>query len=175
MVITFGISGLYNDTESLYNCGHLCFLLFRSFDMNHNYMLINEGPINVNVVVEINFKTRQIVRMWGEKMFYLPHGLSFDHEGNVWLTDVALHQIFKFNGNGSDKPLMTLGERFKKGNDNAHFCKPTSVAVSKTGDIYVADGYCNSRVISFDKNGKYLTSWGHADEISKHLIKSMID
>src|SRR6187455_2367891 len=32
---------------------------------------------------------------WGANRFVMPHGLSIDHEGNVWLTDVGLHQIFK--------------------------------------------------------------------------------
>ena len=43
------------------------------------------------------------------------------------------------------------------GNDQTHFCMPTSVAVSEsTGDFFVADGYCNSRVMKFNKDGKLL-------------------
>jgi len=48
------------------------------------------------------------------------------------VTDVALHQIFKFSPN-SDVPSLTLGEAFESGNDNSHFCKPTDVKVLKNG------------------------------------------
>lgn len=48
------------------------------------------------------------------------------------------------------------------GNDDKHFCKPTDVAVSsKTGEIFVADGYCNSRIMKFDAKGKFLGSFGN--------------
>ncbi|HLG57421.1 MAG TPA: peptidyl-alpha-hydroxyglycine alpha-amidating lyase family protein [Vicinamibacterales bacterium] len=41
-----------------------------------------------------------------------------------------------------------------------NFNRPTDVAWDATGNIYVADGYGNSRIAKFDKNGKYLKSWG---------------
>ena len=71
--------------------------------------------------------------------FYLPHGLTVDKQGNVWVTDVALHQVFKFPA-GKDKPDMILGESFVPGNDQQHFCKPTDVAVMSTGEFFVSDG-----------------------------------
>lgn len=98
----------------------------------------------------------------------MPHGLTVDHENNIWVTDVALHQVFKFlpldlNSNTSSlgKPVLTLGTAFEPHNDNSHFCKPTDVAVDKhTGDFFVSDGYCNSRIIKYDKSGKQLLTWG---------------
>ena len=58
---------------------------------------------------------------------------------------------------GQDKPDLVLGTRMEPGNDQTHFCMPTSVAVSEsTGDFFVADGYCNSRVMKFNKDGKLL-------------------
>lgn len=48
------------------------------------------------------------------------------------------------------------------GSDQFHFCKPTSVAVSHIdGSIYVSDGYCNSRVMKFSNDGKFIAQWGH--------------
>ena len=82
-----------------------------------------------------------------------------DINNNVWVTDVALHQIFKFP-QGGGKALLTLGVSFAPGNDDNHFCKPTAVAVMSNGDFFVSDGYCNSRIIKFDKNGKFLMQWG---------------
>jgi peptidylamidoglycolate lyase len=46
------------------------------------------------------------------------------------------------------------------GNDEKHFCKPTDVAVAKSGEIFVADGYCNSRIVVFSAEGKFLGSFG---------------
>ncbi len=58
---------------------------------------------------------------------------------------------------GSTKADLVLGEKFVPGSDGAHFCKPTSLAVSEeTGIFFVADGYCNSRVMKFAKDGKLL-------------------
>ncbi|OTF83477.1 hypothetical protein BLA29_002069 [Euroglyphus maynei] len=99
----------------------------------------------------------------------MPHGLTIDQQNHsIWLTDVAMHQVFRYSLNKSDgkkyrkQPILVLGERFKPGDDDKHFCKPTSVAIDySNGEFYVADGYCNSRVIRFSLDGKYLNHWGH--------------
>lgn len=57
---------------------------------------------------------------------------------------------------------MVLGKRFEPGSDNAHFCKPAAVSVMKSGDFFVADGYCNSRVIKFNSRGEKILEWGRA-------------
>lgn len=70
----------------------------------------------------------------------MPHGLTVDDGGNVWLTDVALHQVFKFPPRET-RPSRVFGEAFTSGEDYEHFCKPTDVAVeSRTGNFFVADG-----------------------------------
>lgn len=56
--------------------------------------------------------------------------------------------------------MLILGEAFKFGNDAKHFCKPTDVAVSKSNEhVFVSDGYCNTRVVEFDKSGKFVKSF----------------
>lgn len=57
--------------------------------------------------------------------FYLPHGISVDLVGNLWLTDVALHQVFRYRNDNLEQPDLILGERFVPGNDAGHFCQPT--------------------------------------------------
>jgi peptidylamidoglycolate lyase len=91
----------------------------------------------------------------------MPHGLTVDFEGNIWLTDVGSHQVLKFNFQKNPfEPLLVIGEELTSGNDEYHFCKPTAVIVSrKTGDIFVADGYCNNRIAQFDKNGKFIKNY----------------
>merc|ERR1711862_617465 len=78
-------------------------------------------------------------------LFYMPHGLDIDGEGNIWVTDVGLHQVMKFPA-GSTKPSLVLGEKFEPGSGPGQFCKPTATQVSSTGIVFIADGYCNSRV-----------------------------
>uniref|UniRef100_A0A182IJZ6 peptidylamidoglycolate lyase n=1 Tax=Anopheles atroparvus TaxID=41427 RepID=A0A182IJZ6_ANOAO len=97
----------------------------------------------------------------GSSVFYMPHGLTIDHEDNYWLTDVALHQVFKFDlKHSATEPMLALGQRFEPGNDMDHFCKPTSVAVLKNGDFFVADGYCNGRIVKYSPDGQPLLTWG---------------
>ncbi len=65
--------------------------------------------------------------------------------------------IFPQFAPGQAAPNLVLGEKFVPGSDNGHFCQPTSVAVVEaTGDFFVADGYCNSRVMKFDRHGNLL-------------------
>jgi DNA-binding beta-propeller fold protein YncE len=98
------------------------------------------------------------VRSWGRGMFGNPHGLRIDPDGNVWVTDNGDHQVMKFDRDGH--LLLTLGVKGKAGTDNKTFNRPTDIAFSPTGDVYVSDGYGNSRVVKLDHNGKYLMDWG---------------
>ncbi len=88
----------------------------------------------------------------------MPHGLTIDSQDNVWLTDVALQQVFKFSPDG--RLLMTIGERGIAGSDEAHFNRPTDIAVLPDGSFYVSDGYRNTRVAKFTAAGRFLFQWG---------------
>ena len=67
-------------------------------------------PIPVNTVLTLN-SSGHVIHGWGANFFHLPHMLTVDKKNNVWLTDVALHQVFKFGPYGGDskKPLIVLG------------------------------------------------------------------
>lgn len=97
---------------------------------------------------------------WGANLFYMPHGLTIDNHDNIWVTDVALHQVLKFSPKNLEQPELVLGVEFQPGNDEKHFCKPTDIAVSESnGHVFVSDGYCNQRVVEFDKDGNFLGSY----------------
>lgn len=142
---------------------HRCDRLWEShtFDIATNvYTEQAKGPITDYTVLALDKTTGKVVYKWGRNLFYMPHGLTIDHENNAWITDVALHQVMKFGPKGSeDKALMTLGSKFAPG-QGSKFCKPTSVAVLSNGDFFVADGYCNARIIKFNKNGEQILQWG---------------
>lgn len=99
----------------------------------------------------------KFVRAWGDgELFSEPHSLMFDREGNLWTTDAMAHVVYKFDASG--KLLMTLGKKGTAG-DNASrdlFNRPNAVAIASNGDIYVSDGYNNSRVVHFDRTGKFI-------------------
>lgn len=66
---------------------------------------------------------------------------------------------------------MTLGERFVPGNDEKHFCKPTDVAVSNDGEkIFVADGYCNSRVVVLDSKGNFVRQYSTGENEDQLVV-----
>lgn len=102
--------------------------------------------------------TGKFLRSWGEGVFKTAHSSRIDPEGNVWLGDIGHHTVQKFSPDG--KLLMTLGTPDKAGRDKTHFNMPTDAVVTPKGDIFVADGYINSRIVHFDKNGKYVNEWG---------------
>jgi peptidylamidoglycolate lyase len=106
----------------------------------------------------IDGKSGKLITSWGAGRFIMPHGLTIDHDDNVWLTDVGLHQVFKFTHDG--KLLLTLGERGRPGAGHSHFNLPTDVAVLADGSFYVSDGYKNTRVVKFSADGKYEFEWG---------------
>jgi peptidylamidoglycolate lyase len=95
---------------------------------------------------------------WGQNRFLEPHGLRIDRDDNVWLTDRALQQVFKFSHDG--RLLLTIGTERTPGLDATHFNLPADIAFAADGSIYVADGYGNNRIAKFSPDGKFLLDWG---------------
>jgi DNA-binding beta-propeller fold protein YncE len=107
---------------------------------------------------------------WGSSAFADPHGISITND-LVYLTDRNDHVALKFTLDG--KPLMVLGKRGQPSDTGATkdielpprsagpFNKPTEMVVAPSGDLYVSDGYRNSRVHRFSAEGALLSSWGN--------------
>ncbi|XP_036887983.1 peptidyl-glycine alpha-amidating monooxygenase isoform X6 [Sturnira hondurensis] len=132
-----------------------------SFDSKFVYQQRGLGPIEEDTILVIDPNNATVLQSSGKNLFYLPHGLSIDKDGNYWVTDVALHQVFKLDPNSKEGPLLILGRSMQPGSDQNHFCQPTDVAVDPdTGTIYVSDGYCNSRIVQFSPSGQFITQWG---------------
>lgn len=117
-----------------------------------------DSLISQHTVLELDNETGEIMHSWGANYFIMPHGLTVDKDNNIWVTDVGLHQVFKFSHDGT--LLMTLGTAKVPGDDAAHFNLPTDVAVADDGTFYVSDGYGNSRIVKFSSTGKYIKAWG---------------
>ncbi|MCA9445108.1 MAG: hypothetical protein KC964_30245, partial [Candidatus Omnitrophica bacterium] len=98
------------------------------------------------------------IKSWGEGMFKNPHFIRIDPEGFVWCADYGNHTVRKFTEDG--ELLLTLGTMDMPGRDEDHLNRPTDVAVTPEGDIFVTDGYGNNRVVHYDKDGNFIKSWG---------------
>jgi streptogramin lyase len=99
-----------------------------------------------------------LVRTWGKGEFREPHQVRIDGKGHVWLADSGLHVVREYTPEG--KLLLTLGTKGEPGEDSTHFNRPTDVAVTARGDIFVADGYGNNRIVHFDDRGQFVKTWG---------------
>ncbi|MDA0350588.1 MAG: peptidyl-alpha-hydroxyglycine alpha-amidating lyase family protein [Chloroflexi bacterium] len=102
---------------------------------------------------------------WGAGEFVRPHGIAFDPEGNLYLTDVGLHTVQKRRPDGT--LLLEIGEPRVPApvQSGIPFNQPTQVAVhADSGEIFVSDGYGNSAVHHFSADGKLLKSWGEPED-----------
>src|SRR5580692_11806567 len=110
-------------------------------------------------------------RSWGEgsTMFLGAHAVRFDPQGNLWYVDAADDIIYRFDSAG--RTVGTLGtnpepwtwlthviEHAAPG--KASFYQETDIGWSKDGSMFVSDGYGNSRVVKFDKDGNFVKAWG---------------
>jgi hypothetical protein len=101
----------------------------------------------------------KVVRSWGKGMYTTPHAIRLDPQGNVWTTDAASSMVYKFSPDG--KTLLQIevgGQPSPCGN----FCSTTDIAFASNGNLFVADGYRNARVLEYSPDGKKLREWGSA-------------
>ena len=126
-------------------------------DSRDNVYVFNRGEHPVIVFDrEGNF-----LRSWGEGLVGRAHGITVGPDDEVWLTDDGNHTIRKFTPEG--KLFLTIGDPDKPATlqSGKPFNRPTHVALSPlTGDLYISDGYGNSRVHKYDPKGRHLFSWG---------------
>ena len=121
-------------------------------------------------------KTGKFIREIGKGYygFLFAHMVRVDPQDNIWTVDEGTNVITKFSPDGS-KVLMVLGHRpsvtdglvaTRHGpnppDEKYTFCRPTDVAWDQQGDIFVADGYCNNRVVKYDRDGRFLAKAGGA-------------
>lgn len=117
------------------------------------------------------------VRSWGHDVFTAAHGLTIGPDDRVYCVDMGDHTVRAFTLEG--ELLMTIGVPGQasdtgfdpKGKWTIHFCecvlhgagpfnRCTNIAVAPSGELYVADGYGNSRVHRFTADGELIQSWG---------------
>jgi DNA-binding beta-propeller fold protein YncE len=126
-------------------------------DTKDNVYVFNRG----NWPVMIFDRAGNFLSDWGVGDFDRPHGIRIDDQDNLYTADDLGHIIEKRTCDG--KLLMRIGERGKAAEwqEGEPFNRPTDVAIHPdSGDLFITDGYGNSRVHRFDKEGKHVKSWG---------------
>ncbi len=101
------------------------------------------------------------------------HAVRIDKDDNIWAIDKGSDMIVKFNPQG--RVVMLFGRKKEAADENSgpwthvnpprpavngQFRQPTDVAWDQEGNIFISDGYINSRVAKYDKNGDWVKQWG---------------
>lgn len=89
------------------------------------------------------------------------HGMDVDRDGNLWLVDREANTIWKFSPQG--RKLLVIGGFSGMQGTNASpyaFHRPADVALDGFGNVLIADGYRNTRVVVYSATGTYISHWG---------------
>jgi peptidylamidoglycolate lyase len=133
-----------------------------AIDQQDRIYVFNRGPKPVMV-----FDTAGKMVMAGGDLEYngktinkdWEHSGAVDWEGNVYIIERDAHRIVKLSPK-MDRFLLQIGTTMEKGNGPNHLDLPSGIAVLKSGNIVVTDGYGNNRVILYDKQGKFIKQVG---------------
>jgi sugar lactone lactonase YvrE len=97
-----------------------------------------------------------------DSLFRRPHSVTinpYDPDKHIWIVEDRNHVVYEFTHDGKQL-VKTLGEKGVSGTDSTHFNRPTFLAWLPDSTMYVSDGYANTRVVKFDKDGTFLMQWG---------------
>lgn len=89
------------------------------------------------------------------------HGMGVGPDGGIWLVDREGAAIWKFSPEG--RRLVGIGAfSGQTGNNDAKYAfnRPAAVSFDSSGNVYVADGYVNTRVVKYGPSGNYIRHWG---------------
>ena len=135
-----------------------------AFDANGHLWVLNRGP---QPLAEFDANGK-FIRAFGEGLFTRTHGLRFDRDGNIWVTDVGAHIVVKLSPQG--QTLLTLGTKGEPGTwdesaGSRRLNQPNDIAFSSAGDVFIVQGHTpgaagDPRVLKFDKGGRFIKSWG---------------
>ncbi len=137
----------------------------------------SQGPAFANTAAQLwEFgPDGRFVREIGKNLYAwsFAHAVRIDKDDNIWAIDKGSDMIIKFNPEG--RVVMVIGRKPEASDadakahervnpplppQNGRFRQPTDVTWDPAGDIFITDGYINSRVAKLSKNGDWIKSWG---------------
>jgi len=118
---------------------------------------------------------RKYIREIGRNLYAwsFAHTVRVDRDDNLWAVDKGSDMVIKFNPEG--RVVMVFGRKKEASDEGAEawkhprpplpaidgqFRQPTDVTWDTQGNAFISDGYINSRVAKYDKNGDWVTQWG---------------
>jgi len=118
----------------------------------------------------------QFIREIGKNLYAwsFAHAVRIDKEDNIWAIDKGSDMIIRFNPEG--RVTMVFGRKQEASDEttgplkhptpplpaeDGRFRQPTDVAFNPAGDIFISDGYINSRIAKSDRDGNWIKSWGN--------------
>ena len=118
--------------------------------------LSSAKTIGDDAIVRLNLYSGKVDKSFGANAHLMPHGVRVAPDGTIWVTDVALHQVFQYSGE-TGEVLRSFGHKGEKLAGGDGFCAPADVLVLEDGSFIVADGYgeCANRVARFNAEGAY--------------------
>ena len=102
------------------------------------------------------------------------HAVRVDKDDNIWAIDKGSDMVIRFNPEG--RVTMVFGRKQEASDEttgplkhpvpplpaeDGRFRQVTDVAFGPEGDIFISDGYINSRIAKADKDGNWIKSWGN--------------
>jgi len=127
-------------------------------DRNGNIYLLQRGE-KADPVVVID-KQGKVLRSWGKGMYKIPHAIRIDPAGNVWTTDAESSTVLKFSPTGEKLMQIEVGEQ--PTGRRSRFVGTTDIAFGPHGQLFIADGYGNARILEYSADGKRVHQWGSA-------------
>jgi NHL repeat len=117
----------------------------------------------------------QFIREIGKNLYAwsFGHAVRVDKDDNIWAIDKGSDMVIRFNPEG--RVTMVFGRKQEASDESTgplkhpvpplpaedgRFRQVTDVAFSPEGDIFISDGYINSRIAKADKDGNWIKSWG---------------
>src|ERR1700733_3147751 len=125
-------------------------------DRSDNEWVFSDGP---HPVIEFD-RSGGFLQTWPEFLGKKPHGLRVGPDGNIWTVDLETHRVMKWTPDG--RLIMLIGTGAPAADNNAKYAfnRPANLNFGPEGDFFVADGYGNSRVVHYSRDGEYLGQWG---------------
>ena len=120
----------------------------------------NPTIIDKPTIFMVDGDSGEILAEMGQGLFMVPHGLTVDQDDNLWVTDVGQSLVFKLSHEGAVLETVGAGNACMCPGQADAFNMPTDVAISPGGDVYVSDGYGNSRVAELTPQGEVALQWG---------------
>ena len=102
----------------------------------------------------------ELTDSWGTGLFVDTHNIDVDPEGYVWIGDRNGQMAYKFTMDGTE--VMSIGTKGVAGDNSSEYAfnRASDILVTPAGDIFIADGYENNRIVHYSKDGEFINIIG---------------